>query len=284
MSFTPNDICVWSYSGGQDFSKLDLCNAYHLVRIHEGDEWKTAFNTPSRHYEYLLMPSGLSNAPAVFQALVNDVLKDFINIHAFVYLDDILIFSKDLDTHIQHVQAFFRTTCTSKQRSASFTQPAPLSLGSTSLLTKSLWTLQKYPQFWIGPFHRLVSNCNGSLVLQIFTESSFAITVLCLHPFMLSLPSNAPLNGTKEPTWLSPAEHNYDVGDRELLAVKMALEEWRHWLERVNHPFMALTDHKNLEYLPSAKRLNPRQARWALFFRHFNFSLSYRPRMSNQIP
>lgn len=58
------------------FSKLDLRNAYHLVRIREGDEWKTAFNTPLGHFEYLVMPFGLTNAPAVFQAMVDDVLRD----------------------------------------------------------------------------------------------------------------------------------------------------------------------------------------------------------------
>lgn len=62
---------------------------------------------------------------------------------------------------------------------------------------------------------------------------------------------------------LSPAERNYDVGNRELLAVK--LEEWRHWLEGAAHPFVVYTDHKNLEYLLTAKRLNPSQARWVLF-------------------
>ncbi len=80
---------------------------------------------------------------------------------------------------------------------------------------------------------------------------------------------------------LSPAEKNYDIGNRELLAIKLALEEWRHWLEGAQLPFMVLTDHKNLEYLRDAKRLNPRQARWALFFTHFNFSISYRPGSQN---
>lgn len=74
-------------------TKLDLCNAYHLVRIREGNEWKTAFNTPTGHYEYLLVPFSLTNALAVFQALNNNVPKDFLNLSVFVYLDDILIFS-----------------------------------------------------------------------------------------------------------------------------------------------------------------------------------------------
>ncbi len=80
---------------------------------------------------------------------------------------------------------------------------------------------------------------------------------------------------------LSPAEKNYDIGNRELLAIKLALEEWRHWLEGAQEPFVVLTDHKNLEYLREAKRLNPRQARWALFFTRFNFSISYRPGSRN---
>ena len=71
------------------FTKLDLRNAYHLVRIREGDEWKTGFNTPLGHFEYLVMPFGLTNAPAVFQNLMNDVLRDMLNCFVFIYLDDI---------------------------------------------------------------------------------------------------------------------------------------------------------------------------------------------------
>ena len=85
--------------GATVFTKLDLWNAYHLVRIREGDEWKTVFNTPTGHWEYLVMPFGLTNAPAVFQTPVNDILRDMISRFVFLYLDDILIFSKDTRSH-----------------------------------------------------------------------------------------------------------------------------------------------------------------------------------------
>jgi hypothetical protein len=80
---------------------------------------------------------------------------------------------------------------------------------------------------------------------------------------------------------LSPAEQNYDVGDRELLAVVRALKVWRHWLEGAKHPFLIWTDHLNLEYIWAARRLNPRQERWAMFFTKFQFTISYRPGSQN---
>lgn len=80
---------------------------------------------------------------------------------------------------------------------------------------------------------------------------------------------------------LTPVEINYDVGNRELLSMKAALEEWRHWLEEANHPFLIIIDHHNLAYIREAKRLNRRQARWSSFFSRFKFSVTYRPDSEN---
>ncbi len=85
------------------FSKLDLRTAYNLVRIREGDEWKTAFITRSGHYEYLVMPYGLSNAPSVFQEFMNEVFREFLHRSVIVYIDDILIYSRNLADHRHHV-------------------------------------------------------------------------------------------------------------------------------------------------------------------------------------
>ncbi|KAK1787361.1 hypothetical protein P4O66_002861 [Electrophorus voltai] len=83
---------------------------------------------------------------------------------------------------------------------------------------------------------------------------------------------------------LSPAERNYDMGNGELLAVELMLEEWRHWLEGAKHPFLVWMDHKNLAYIQQAKQLNPHQAKWGLFFARFDITLSYRLSTKNAKP
>ncbi|RXW13329.1 hypothetical protein EST38_g12526 [Candolleomyces aberdarensis] len=90
--------------GCKFFTVIDLKNAFNLIRICEGDEWKTAFRTPLGLYEYLVMPFGLSNAPSVFQAFIQDTLRDFLGVFCVVYLDDILIFSRTQEEHDEQVK------------------------------------------------------------------------------------------------------------------------------------------------------------------------------------
>ena len=77
------------------FTQLDLTNAYYRMRIREGDEWKTAFRTRYGHFEYQVMPFGLSNAPATFQRYVNKILAEKLDVFVIVYLDDILIYTEN---------------------------------------------------------------------------------------------------------------------------------------------------------------------------------------------
>lgn len=86
------------------YTKLDVREAYHRIRIKEGDEWKTAFRTRYGHFEYTVMPFGLTNAPAQFQAYMNKALIGLVDVTCIVFLDDILVFSKTEEEHVGHVK------------------------------------------------------------------------------------------------------------------------------------------------------------------------------------
>ncbi|GLB45893.1 putative retrotransposable element tf2 155 kda protein type 1-like [Lyophyllum shimeji] len=76
---------------------------------------------------------------------------------------------------------------------------------------------------------------------------------------------------------LNAVERNYEIHDKEMLAIIRALEEWRHFLEGARHKVEIYTDHKNLQYFLTAKKLNRRQARWSLYLANFDFVLHHRP-------
>ncbi|KAI2647019.1 Transposon Tf2-9 polyprotein [Labeo rohita] len=335
--------------GAKIFTKLDLRNAsstHNLVRIKEGDEWKMAFNTPLGHFEYRVLPFGLANAPSVFQALVNDVLRDMLNIFVFVYLDDILIFSPSVSDHVQHVRRVLQRLlenrlfvkaekCVFHVKSLTFLCHVVSADGISMDLAKvravidwpipdSCTALQRFLGFanFYRRFIRNFSQVAAPLTALTSTQTRFVWSESAQEAFdkLKKLFSSAPILITPDTTRqfivevdasnvgvgavlsqrspldnrihpcaffshrLSPAERNYDVGNRKLLAIRLALGEWRHWLEGAALPFLVWTDHRNLAYIRSAKRLNARQARWALFFDRFNFTISFRPGSKNTKP
>ncbi|KAK3532206.1 hypothetical protein QTP86_009483 [Hemibagrus guttatus] len=295
--------------GATVFTKLDLRSAYNLIRIREGDKWKTAFVTPTGHYEYLVMPYGLVNAPSVFQDFMPEVPRKFLHKSVLVYIDDILIYSRSMADHRRHVVEVLQHLRDYRlflKAEKFFTSPLYSSSGTSSTAVVSTWARESSIT---NPLTSLLRNKPKSLTwtpatTQAFDKLKTAFTTapLLVHPdpelpFIVEVDASTTRVGVVLSQQqgnprklhpcaffsrkLSPAEVNYDIGNQELLTIKLALEEWRHWLKGAKHPFVVLTDHKNLEYLRAAKRLNPRQARWALFFTRFNFTISYRPGSKN---
>ena len=117
----------------QIFTKIDLQSGYHLIRMKEGDEHKTAFRCRYGHFEFLVMPFGLCNAPATFQTLMNEIFKDVLDQFLVVYLDDILVYSRNLEEHTEHLSLVLERLRQNKLRSrvhkCRFLQPSVDYLG-----------------------------------------------------------------------------------------------------------------------------------------------------------
>jgi hypothetical protein len=135
--------------GARFFTKLDLCSGYHQVRMHPDDIETMAFRTHHGHFEFLVMSFGLSNAPATFQALMNDVLSPYLRRFVLVFFDGILIYSSSWAEHLQHVSIIFNELrghrLHLKRLKCSFGMTSVAYLGHVISATVSRWTRTRSP-------------------------------------------------------------------------------------------------------------------------------------------
>uniref|UniRef100_A0A803T7I9 Gypsy retrotransposon integrase-like protein 1 n=1 Tax=Anolis carolinensis TaxID=28377 RepID=A0A803T7I9_ANOCA len=321
--------------GAKVYTKLDLRGAYNLVRIREGDEWKTAFQTKFGLFESRVMNYGLCGAPATFQHFVNDIFQDYLDRFLIIYLDDFLVFSRSQSEHENHVKMVLQRLrdhglyaklekCAFDLQEVDFLgyriSPLGLSMDPTKVSAVLEWRaptnkkeVQRFlgfanyyrkfiPDFarWSDPitscirgkqpfrwtdqaekgFQQLKKLFTSQPILQhpdpetLFVvqadASDVAIGAVLLQPVGDHLHPCAYYSRQ-----LTAPERNYTIWEKELLAIKAAFETWRHWLEGAKFPIEVHTDHRNLEHLRTARKLNQRQQRWALFFERFNFQIHY---------
>lgn len=323
--------------GAKVFTKMDLRGAYNLVRIKEGDEWKTAFRTRYGHFECMVMPFGLTNAPAAFQHFMNDVFRDVLDRFVLIYLDDILVFSDTEEEHRKHVRFVlerliknklycapekceFSTTSTEflgfivGADGVSMAQDKVNSVLSWPVPTKirEIQQFLGFANFYrrfiagysriIAPMTRLLKKdinfCFDDAAVKAFEsiKASFTHAGILKH-FDPSLEtvietdsSDYAISGILSQYHdrklfpvafmsrkMNPAERNYEIHDKELLAIVETVKIWRHYLEGMKHPFTILTDHQALTYFQTSKTLTRRQARWSEVINHHKYIIKYRP-------
>ncbi|KAJ1036756.1 hypothetical protein NDA10_006189 [Ustilago hordei] len=294
------------------YTKLDLRAAYNLIRIAKGDEWKTAFGTQLGLYEYLVMPFGLANAPAHFQSFINDIFRDIIGVYVVVYLDDFLIFSDTEEVHVKHVTEVLTrlrsnrlfaklSKCEFHTKTVEFLGYIIKPTGIEMDPERCALPLCSHSQALdsTGKAYRTVQEVRATRggptglpqAHQAFTSAGV------LQHFDYHLPTRLETDASDfaiagvlkqehEGRWhpvafysrkMSSAEKNYEIHDKELLAVVACLTQWRHMLAGLPNQLVILTDHEALKYFKSQRRITGRQARWAILLADFDFILQYRP-------
>ncbi len=328
--------------GTKYFSKLDVRWGYNNVCIKTSDEWKAAFKTNRGLFKPTVMFFRLTNSPATFQWMMNDIFKDLIVSGAVtVYLDDILIMSKTKEEHcritcevlkvLQKSKLFlkaekceFETLKTEYLRViisegsihmdpvkiagiAEWPVPAKKQqLQSFLGFTNFYWRFIKGYSKVVKPMMQLTGNNPwkwGPAQQGTFKE----LKRLLAEEVVLAIPTEegkfhvkadaseaaigAVLSQEQDGKWcpvtflsksLMGTEQNYEIYHKELLAIMLALDEWRHYLMGAAQDFEIWTDHQNLQYFRKPQKLNQRQARWVTELAEYHFSLHHKPGTVNK--
>lgn len=324
--------------GMRFFTKVDIISAFNNLRMKKGQEYLTAFRTRFGLFESLVMPFGLTGAPATFQRFMNDTLRDYLDVFCTAYLDDILIYSKTRSEHVTHVrkvlQKLREAGLFAKVQKCEFLVSETKFLGiivgengiqmdpekvktiaewkTPSCLTdvQAFIGFANFYRRFVRDFSKIISpmvaltkkgtafiwneKCQTAFegLKQAFTEAPV------LKPFdwtrdvivetdasdyvSAGVLSQYDEEGILHPVAFFSKKHsvtecNYEIYDKELLAIIRCFEEWRPELEGTPSPIRVITDHRNLEYFTTTKLLNRRQARWSEFLSRFNFKIHYRP-------
>lgn len=290
----------------------------------------------------LLMPFELTNAPASFQAMINHVLRNYLDQFVVVYLDDILIFSETPEEHERHVHQVLVTL----EDAQLFMEPGKakwhaqevkylgycISPGKIGMDPEKSRAIRDWPRpqnvkdvrsvlgfmnFYLRfvkgysqvatPLAQLTKKDQAFEWKESQQQAFDKLKELILQESILTIPDSenpfkvetdasefalgGQLGQRDEKGRLHPVafyskklngpELNYQIHDKELMAIIEAVREWKHYLTGTKHPVKVYTDHKNLTNFTITKALNKRKTRWAEFLSEFNFTIIYRKGTEN---
>ena len=322
------------------FSKMDLKTGYYQLRMLPEDEHKTAFSTRYGTFQWKVLPLGLCNAPATFQRTMDQIFKSVKGRCMWIYLDDLIVFSKNISEHREHIKEIFQLLAVNNLRLArpkcEFAREtlqflghtiSPGFVGTEAAKTEAIhaWPtpntvrelqaflgLANYYRRFIknfaavaAPLTDLVGGPAGS-TRRLTTWSATAdrafqtLKAALVSAPVLAMPrTNGPyrlicdasdlaVGAILEQDWqdgegfrpvayaskrLSAAEVNYDIRNKELLAVTYGLRQFRVYL--LGAPFTILTDHESLKYLLTQKDLTGRLARWAELLADYDLEIRH---------
>ncbi|GKA96662.1 putative nucleotidyltransferase, ribonuclease H [Tanacetum coccineum] len=267
------------------FTKLDLRSGYYQVRTAEGDETKMTCVTRYGSYEFLVMPLGLTNAPATFCTLMNKLFHPFLDKFVVVYLDDIVVYSHTLEEHLEK--------CSFAQDEVEFLghkiKDGGLMMDGAKINAIQNWeppTKKSKTWIWDEECEAAFKNLKKAVMeeplmrlpdvtvpFELHTDASdFAIGGVLMqdgHPIAF------------ESQKLNETERKYNVQEKEMTEVVHCLRIWRHYL--LGSRFVIKMDNIATSYFQTQKKLSPKQTRWQDFLAEFDYQLEYKRGKANVV-
>ncbi|GAU35886.1 hypothetical protein TSUD_383780 [Trifolium subterraneum] len=291
--------------GTQWFSKLDLRSGYHQIRMSPMDVEKTAFRTHQGHYEFLVMPFGLCNAPSTFQATMNIIFQPFLRRFVIVFFDDILVYSRTLDEHLEHLETVFQCLASNqfflKMSKCTFAQPSISYLGH--IITANGF-YRKFIQHYASIAHALTELLKkdsfiwsdaAQIAFDNLKEAMTKAPVLVLPNFDQDFQINTDASGLGMGAVLSQNGHpiayfskkfcpkllSASTYVRELCAITTAVKKWRTYL--LGRRFTIHTDQRSLRELMTQIIQTPEQQFYLAKLLGYSYNIVYKPGNQNRV-
>ncbi|GBG83568.1 hypothetical protein CBR_g37286 [Chara braunii] len=268
--------------GAKFFSKLDLKSGYHQLEIRPEDRYKTAFKTRYGHFEWLVMPFGLMNAPATFQAAMTLEFRHMLDRFVLIYLDDILVYSRSLDEHVEHLR-----TVLERLRQAKY----------KANCDKCEFARQELE--YLGHYVPFVFDDDARQAFQALKTTMLMAPVLSIYdptlPTRVTTDASgygigAVLEQHDGEDWhpveyfshkVPPINSLDDARKKELVAFVMALKRWRHFLLG-RRRFTWVMDNNPLTYYKTQDTVSTTIGRWMYFIDQFDFTPKHVDGLSNR--